>query len=259
MSSLITLNIKLMGEEFMKHLFRKLQGLGLAFIITAVFLVTILLSQLSIDSNPAQGELVRDTRTPTVILDPGHGGIDGGCVSVDGASEKGINLAIALTTRDILSSLGYEVVLTRDTDISIHDKGVEGIGNQKKSDMKNRLSIINSYENAVAVSIHQNQFTDPSYSGAQMFYSNSSDLSDKLASCVQSAFVKNLQPDNVRETKEIGNDLYLLYNANCPMIMAECGFLSNDEESKLLQSEEYQKKVAFTIATGIITFINENY
>lgn len=243
----------------MKKILSKLEALSVAMIITLVLIVSVVLSQHLPDDNPVEGDLVTDSTLPTIIIDPGHGGMDGGCVSVDGAPEKNINLTIALELRDILTSLGYDVVLTRDSDVSIHDKGITGTANQKKSDMENRLEIINSYENAVAVSIHQNQFTDGSYSGAQMFYSDSNDMSAQLASCVQNSFVKNLQPDNKRETKEIGNDLYLLYYSECPMIMAECGFLSNPDESAKLQSADYQKQVAFTIATGLVDFISANY
>lgn len=243
----------------MKLLLSKLRGLTLAFVITAVFVLTVILSQISMNSDSVQSSIATDVNCPTIIIDPGHGGIDGGCVAINGVPEKGINLSIAQACHDILTSMGYNVVMTRDSDVSIHDKGVQGTGNQKKSDMKNRLEIINSYENAVAVSIHQNQFTDSAYSGAQMFYSDTNGLSQPLAVCVQSSFVNFLQPQNTREIKEIGNDLYLLYNANCPMIMAECGFLSNETESELLQSEEYQKKVAFTIAMGIHSFVKDNY
>lgn len=243
----------------MKKLKRKLSSTAAALIITALFISVIAVIQMSPLSEPAGSTPSGDYSKPTIIIDPGHGGIDGGCVSVDGTPEKGINLSISLYLRDILQSMGYNVVMTRDADVSIYDKGVEGIGNQKKSDMKNRLEIINSYENAVAVSIHQNQFTDGSYSGAQMFYSDTNDLSQSLATAVQNAFVKNIQPDNSREIKEIGNDLYLLYYSNCPMIMAECGFLSNEEECIKLKSEDYQKQVAFTIACGITEFLSENY
>ncbi len=243
----------------MKKILSKLEALSVAMIITLVLVVSIVLSQHLPDNKPTEGDFITNSNLPTIIIDPGHGGIDGGCVSENGAPEKNINLTIALELRDILTSLGYDVVLTRDTDVSIHDKGITGIANQKKSDMENRLEIINSYENAVAISIHQNQFTDSAYSGAQMFYSDSNDMSGELAACVQNSFVRNLQPDNNREIKEIGNDLYLLYYSECPMIMAECGFLSNPDESAKLQSEDYQKQVAFTIATGLIDFISANY
>ncbi len=192
---------------------------------------------------------------PVIVLDAGHGGIDSGCVSVNGAEEKDINLSILLKLRDILKTAGFEVVVTRDTDTSIHDTSVTGLGNQKKSDMENRLKIINSQDNAVFVSIHQNRFTDPQYYGAQMFYSAESEESAKLASIMQASFVNFLQPENTRETKPVGKELYLIHFAKCPSVMVECGFLSNPDEAALLESEEYQAKVAFTIFAGLCEYI----
>ncbi len=192
---------------------------------------------------------------PVIILDAGHGGIDSGCVSVNGAEEKEINLNILLKLRQMCQAAGFEVVVTRDTDKSIHDTSVTGLGNQKKSDMENRLKIINTYENAVFVSIHQNQFTDPQYYGAQMFYSAGSEESAKLAGIMQNSFVTFLQPDNKRETKPVGDELYLIHFAKCPGVMVECGFLSNPGEAALLESDEYQSKVAFTIFAGICEYI----
>lgn len=195
---------------------------------------------------------------PVVVIDAGHGGMDGGCVSVDGIPEKGINLNIALSLRDILTVMGYQPVCTRESDISIHSDGVEGLAKQKKSDMENRLALFNKYDGAIAVSIHQNQFTDGKYSGAQMFYSEKSAESEKLAGIMKEQFVSYLQPENTRETKPVGDELYLLNNAECPAIMVECGFLSNREESLKLQDENYQKQIAFTVFTGISRFSQEN-
>lgn len=192
---------------------------------------------------------------PVIILDAGHGGFDGGCVSYNGVSEKGINLNIMLVLKALLESDGFEVVTTRDSDVSIYDEGVEGLSAQKKSDMKNRLDIFNSRENALAISIHQNQYTDPKYSGAQMFFSETNPESQGLAQSLQDAFVENLQPDNKREIKLTGDDLYLIYYAKVPSVMAECGFLSNPEEADLLQTEMYQKQVAFTIYKGIKNYL----
>lgn len=242
----------------MKKLYRKLRQFA---ILTAVVALVVVAFSLISGGNKAVRSDAESSADdlPVVILDPGHGGMDGGCVAVNGVPEKGINLTIATEVCDILSSLGYQVVMTRDRDISIHDSGIEGVGNQKKSDMDNRLAIINSYEKAVAVSIHQNQFTDPRFCGAQMFYSNSDPLSARFAQIMQEKFVANIQPENTRETKQVGDELFLLYYSNCPMIMSECGFLSNPEESEKLQNEQYQKQVAFTIAMGIVDFINENY
>ena len=159
---------------------------------------------------------------PVVVIDPGHGGMDGGCVSVDGTPEKGINLAVAESLRDGLKLLGYDVVCTRESDISIYDKGTEGLGEQKKSDMKNRLAIFSKYSEGI-----------------------------KLAGVMQKQFVSLLQPDNTRETKPVGDELYLLNNTKNPAVMIECGFLSNPEEAVKLENEDYQRQVAFTVLTGI--------
>lgn len=195
---------------------------------------------------------VKSARQEVVfVLDAGHGGIDGGCSSADGIPEKGINLNIMLYLRDFLETAGYHVEVTRDSDRSIHDKGIEGIANQKSSDMDNRLAILNQYDNAVCVSIHQNQFTDPKYSGAQIFYAPTNDESESLAQMVQSQFCTFLQPDNTREIKECGKELFLCYYCKNPMVMAECGFLSNPEEAARLCDAEYQKKVAFTLYAAL--------
>lgn len=185
------------------------------------------------------------------ILDAGHGGMDGGCSSAEGVPEKGINLNIMLALRDWLEAFGYRVEVTRDTDRSIHDQGIEGIANQKSSDMDNRLALFNQYDNAVCISIHQNQFTDTKYSGAQMFYANTNSESERLAQSLQTQFHEQLQPQNNREIKLCGSELFLCYYCENPTVMVECGFLSNPDEAALLTTEEYQYKVAFTIFSGI--------
>ncbi|MBP3761015.1 MAG: N-acetylmuramoyl-L-alanine amidase [Ruminococcus sp.] len=191
-----------------------------------------------------------------VQVDPPHGGIDGGCTSADGVPEKGINLSILLRLRDLLEISGYTVEVTRDSDRSIHDEGIEGIANQKSSDMDNRLEIFNKNKNCICLSIHQNQFTDPVYHGAQMFYSASNRNNERLARSLQSSFVNLLQPDNTREIKLCGKELFLCYYSKNPTVMAECGFMSNPEEASLLNTEEYQEKIALTLFSGLIDFMN---
>ncbi len=198
------------------------------------------------------------SEAPVIVLDAGHGGIDGGCSTADGVPEKGINLSILLGLRDLLRMSGYEVQVTRDTDRSIHDKGIEGIANQKSSDMDNRLAILNAPEHAVCISVHQNQFTDPQYSGAQMFFSDTNAQSESLAQIMQSQFQAMLQPTNSREIKRCGKELFLCYYCKHPMVMAECGFLSNPEEAALLVTEEYQQKVAFTIYAALQQWLAAN-
>lgn len=188
-------------------------------------------------------------------MDSPHGGFDGGCTSAEGVPEKGINLSILLKLRDMLEINGYEVLVTRDEDVSIHDKGIEGLANQKSSDMDNRLELFNSAPNAVCLSIHQNQFNDPKYSGAQMFYSCTTSGSEDLARSLQKKFAEMIQPENKREIKECGKELFLCYYSENPTVMVECGFLSNPDEAALLSTDDYQSKVAFTIYSGICDYI----
>ncbi len=195
----------------------------------------------------------RGMERPQVVLDPGHGGADGGCVSVNGAAEKGINLDIALTERDMLEIMGYEVTMTREDDRSIYDEGTEGLSKQKQSDMKNRLALFDSC-GGIALSIHQNQFTDSRYSGAQVFYSRRNSEGGRLAEAVQRQFVSLLQPDNERETKAVDDELYLLDKTETPAVMVECGFLSNPEEAAKLEDAGYRKKVAFAIMSGVMEY-----
>ncbi len=194
---------------------------------------------------------------PIIVIDSGHGGMDGGCSDADGVPEKNINLNIALTLRDMLVSSGYTVEMTRETDTSIHDKGIEGIANQKSSDMDNRLELFNKYDNAVCISIHQNQFTDSKYKGAQMFYSLTHPDSERLAGILQNNFKNYIQPYNDREIKQCGEELFLCYFSENPTVMVECGFMSNEEESELLKTEEYQNKTAFTIYSSLVQYLGE--
>ncbi len=199
------------------------------------------------------GEMKKNT--PTIVIDSGHGGIDGGCSSADGVPEKGINLNIALTLRDMFRLYGFDVEMTRDTDTSIHDDGIEGIANQKSSDMDNRLEIFNKNKNAICISIHQNQYTDPKYSGGQMFFSDTNKQSKYIAQAIQDKFKEYIQPENEREIKQCGKELFLCYFCENPTVMVECGFLSNPEEAENLKNEEYQNKIAFSIFAAVNEYL----
>lgn len=197
-------------------------------------------------SAPVENEPVR----PIVVIDPGHGGEDGGGVSVNGIPEKGTNLDMALKLSDMLTICGYETVMTRTEDVSIYDPGTEGLRQQKLSDMKNRLELFNT-EGAVCISIHQNRFTDPQYSGAQMFYHKENPEGGRLAECLRTRIRGNLQPDNERETKAMDDELYLLCNCRNPAVMAECGFISNPEEAAKLEQETYRRQMSFSLMSGL--------
>ncbi len=196
---------------------------------------------------------------PSVIIDAGHGGEDGGTSSDDGILEKDINLSLSLYLSEILRCSGYNVIMTRSEDEQIGDNSLPTIRQRKVSDVRKRLEITKMYPAAVFVSIHQNHYSSSRYSGAQVFYSPKSPASRTLADSVQNSIVGLLQNDNERKIKEIGTNVYLLYNCENAAIMVECGFLSNVSEAKLLATSDYQQKIAFSVACGIINFLGEEY
>lgn len=188
-----------------------------------------------------------------LIIDPGHGGIDGGTSTQSGTLESTINLQIALRMEDMSHLLGFRTIMTRREDISIH-RGGQTIAQKKASDLKERVKIANRTENAILLSIHQNYFSDEQYSGAQVFYGKG-EGSEDLARRMQSAFVQNLNIGSKRKCKA-GTGIYLMEHTDCPGVLIECGFLSNENEARQLQNEEYQKKLCKTIITTVSCYIN---
>ena len=183
----------------------------------------------------------------TVIIDPGHGGVDGGATSYSGVLESKINLDIALKLNDMMRLLGIRTIMIRETDRSIYTEG-ETIAQKKASDLRERVRIINETRNALVVSIHQNTFPDEKYWGAQVFYPKTSG-SKELADMMQKQLNINLMPDNNRLPK-VAKGIYLMEHIQNPGILLECGFLSNPQEEALLRSEEYQKQLCAVI-TGV--------
>lgn len=190
-----------------------------------------------------------------VVIDPGHGGEDGGAVSCTGVTESTFNLDIALRLRDLMHLLGMDTVMTRDTDRSIHTDG-ETIAARKVSDLKERVRLANGIENAILVSIHQNHFPDSRYSGAQVFYKPNNE-SAELAARLQTAFVQTINYGSNRKSKK-ADGIYLMEKVQLPAILVECGFLSNYQEEAKLRDDQYQKQVAAVIAATCSTFLHGN-
>ena len=188
----------------------------------------------------------------TVILDAGHGGEDGGASSADGLLEKDLNLALALTMRDILTANGIDVILTRETDTLLYDRNVDFQGRKKMLDMAARLKIANETPDAVFVSLHMNTYPHPSCQGVQVWYSENNDDSNALAKAIHSTTKELLQPENDRPVKRSGSSIYLLHHLECPAVLVECGFLSSPEEAALLASESYRQQLALTLCMGIL-------
>lgn len=183
----------------------------------------------------------------TVIIDPGHGGIDVGTVGIDGSLEKNINLSISLDLYDFLMVSGINTVLTRDGDYEMYRAGEQ----RTKSDLYNRMDYINSVPNSILISIHQNHFENEAEWGTQVWYSPNDEISPTLADKILQSVKKNIQPENKRENKVSDNSYYILYKAQKPSVMVECGFVSNKNENKRLQDKEYQRDMAYSILVGI--------
>lgn len=192
-------------------------------------------------------------RSCCIILDAGHGGIDGGTTSCTGVLESNLNLEITLRLNDLLQFLGRETYMIRTTDTSVHTQG-KTIAQIKVSDLKERVRIVNNTENAVMISIHQNYFSDGKYSGAQVFYAKSAD-SEALAKQLQQSLQQYLNPQNKRLCKS-AEGIYLMEHVTCPAVLVECGFLSNPQEEALLRTPEYQKKLCAVIAVAIGRFLS---
>ena len=188
-----------------------------------------------------------------IVIDAGHGGIDGGAVSCTGEYESHINLEIALKLRDIMNLLGIRTVLIRDTDRSVYTCG-ETVAAKKISDLNERLRIVNTTPSAILISIHQNYFTDSRYCGAQIFHTSCAE-SNILAGQLQDAIRQTIQPDNHRQIKR-STGIYLMEHINCAGVLIECGFLSNVQEEALLRNEVYQRNFACVIATSISKYLN---
>lgn len=182
----------------------------------------------------------------TVVLDAGHGSSDSGKVGINGVLEKDINLSISKKTKKYLEKKGICVIMTRNKDESL----AEGEnGNRKVQDMKARVKRINDTKPDLAVSIHQNSYHEESIHGAQVFYYEHSESGEKDARILQEALLA-VDPDNTRQVKA-NTTYYLLKRTEVPILIIECGFLSNQEEAEKLASEDYQKEIAKAIANGI--------
>ena len=188
-----------------------------------------------------------------IVLDAGHGGEDGGATSCTGVLESGINLEITLRLRDLLHLLGRETRMIRTSDISVYTKG-GSIAQKKMSDLKERVRIVNSTPNAMLLSIHQNNFSDSRYSGAQVFYADTQG-SERLAKVLQCALISSLNKGSNRKCKQ-SDGVYLMEHISCPGILVECGFLSNPAEEARLRSPDYQRKLCCVIAATVSSFLS---
>lgn len=220
-------------------------------LLGTMFLLALALMRLNDLAEPA---MERSTigRTGPLVLDAGHGGEDGGAVSLTGAPESEINLAIVLKLRDALGLYGVDPILLRETDISLHNSDADTLREKKRSDLKNRVAATEEVEGGTLLSIHQNTYPGSRYHGAHVFYAPT-EGSKELAEHFQNSIKTALQPDNERAVKRIPDTVYIMNHVTCPAILIECGFLTNPEEEAQLRDEDYQRKLSAVVAAAWLT------
>ena len=220
----------------------------LSVLLTALFGVCVLMPRQNI------AVMANSRGFETLVIDPGHGGADGGAVSAIGRKESDINLSVALKTRDLAVLLGIPCAMTREDDSAL-DEGVGTLSQRKASDLKHRAEIVNDAANALLVSIHQNHFPQAKYHGAQVFYAKT-DGSDDLARLMQQLLRVSLDTTNNRAVKPCSG-VYLMEHIHCPAVLVECGFLSNAAEEEKLHNSDYQKKIAAAVVAAVSQYKSE--
>ena len=189
--------------------------------------------------------------TYTIIVDAGHGEPDGGAVSKGGVAEAGLNLEIALMLEETLDSYGYNVIMTRNSENNIADSDKQTpIRTMKVSDINNRIKIVNENAADMLISIHMNNFQDSKYYGWQTFYKKNSEESKIIAENIQKGISNNIERENDRVALPI-NNIKLIDNSNIPAVIVECGFLSNEEDLRLLLTNEYKQQIVDGIVEGV--------
>ena len=200
--------------------------------------------------------LAGSREAPTLVIDAGHGGFDGGAIGSDGTAEQDINLSIARRVQALAGFFGVRTAMTRaDENALDYDIG-RPIRENKVADIRARERIVCAADSPVFVSIHLNKFSDPQYHGAQVFYSPNHADSKTLAEALQACLAAGCDPANTRQAKQADRAIYLMDRLTCPAVIVECGFLSNPAEERLLNRTEYHKKLAACIVTGYLRYGN---
>lgn len=191
-----------------------------------------------------------------IAIDPGHGGVDPGAVSKSGLTEDEINLKIALKLKRFIEQSGGIAILTREEDVGLYTDKSTTLGQKKVEDLHNRKKLVENSGAEVFVSIHLNSFTRPAYYGAQTFYSEANEENEILAYILQEELKNVLDKDNNRQPA-IREDVYIIKEMSLPSALIEAGFLSNENEARLLNTSEYQEKIAWSIYVGIMKYFND--
>ena len=239
-----------------RYLKKMTEWIAAAAFLAAAFYVgrqaAVLVNSISTEQSQMQTDSNEIKKKFCVVIDAGHGGDDPGKVGVNGTLEKELNLAVAKLLQTFLEQADIEVVMTRSDDRGLHDRNASG---KKAQDMKRRIAIMDEVKPDLAVSIHQNSYSDPQVKGAQVFFYTGSTEGKLLAQKIQQRLVLGLDPANRRSEKD-NDSYYLLKKTEIPIVIVECGFLSNPEEEQLLADPVYQEKTAWQVHLGILQYLN---
>lgn len=188
-----------------------------------------------------------------VVLDAGHGYPDEGAQSANGITEEKINLLITKKLQTLLEQSGCEVILTRSDENGIYDAEASTLREKKVTDIKNRVKIGNESSADIFISIHLNKIPQSQYDGWQTFFKKGNEKSEELAKVIQTELNNSIQKENKREAQFLTGK-YIIDHVEIPISIVECGFLSNPEEEKQLQQDEYQNRLAWGIYNGIMDY-----
>ncbi|MCL2409270.1 MAG: N-acetylmuramoyl-L-alanine amidase [Oscillospiraceae bacterium] len=225
--------------------------LKFALLLTAIAIIATLIirHRPAEESTPAAREICLGL---TLIIDPGHGGADGGAVSANGLRESEVNLDIAQRLDQLMGFFGVRTVMTRDSEDITYSPSADTIRAKKVEDTRNRVSLINSIENAVLISIHQNTYPSPGPSGTQVLFARTAG-SEAFAKSMQQLFITAMGSQNRRTATRVPGNVFLMNQVTVPAILVECAFLSNPEEEALLKTGEYRLKIAAIISAGFLS------
>lgn len=239
-----------MDKKYIKQLIKSQKTLTL--IVTGMLLAVLFWAGQGESVSVNGNKVLHDDKAVKIVIDAGHGGNDPGKIGINGALEKDINLQIAMLLKSYLEAQDVEVVMTRETDDGLYDTDSS---NKKVQDMKRRIGIIDETAPALTVSIHQNSYPEEYVSGAQVFYYTGSAEGQKSAVFLQDSLIRRLDPENHRQVKA-NDSYYLLKKTSTPIVIVECGFLSNSVEAEKLCDSSYQERVAWAIHIGVLQYLN---
>ena len=242
----------LKGERAIKE---KRCYIAILYIITLLFcFVTGIILVKGYSHQSAATVMTYSSTEPVLIIDPGHGGEDGGAVAADGTKESTINLSVSMKMKLLSDLLGIKNEIIRESESLPYPESTMSIADKKRWDQNSRLDFINSIENAVLISIHQNTYPDSRPKGPQVLY-NGVEGASELGNICHDMLNAFLCPDNRRVATPVSEKIFLMKKSDCPAILVECGFISNPSELKMLLDEAYQKKISAIILASYLEYI----